>query len=75
MLSGTDSDGDGIPDDAEVLLGLNPRNPVDAQEDFDRDGLTNLREYQLGTNLLKADTTGMAYPMAMRSTTTTRIHS
>src|SRR5205807_1369980 len=46
ILSSTDSDGDGIPDDVEIALGLNPNNPVDAQEDFDRDGLTNLQEYQ-----------------------------
>src|SRR5262249_8677471 len=31
-------------------------NPVDAQEDFDRDGLTNLREFQLGTDIRNADT-------------------
>ena len=37
---------------------MNPNNPVDAQEDFDRDGLTNLQEYQLGTELRKADTDG-----------------
>lgn len=56
VLSSLDSDGDGIPDDAEVQLGLDPHNPVDAQEDFDRDNLTNLREYQLGTNLRNRDT-------------------
>jgi len=55
---GVDSDGDGIPDDVEVALGLDPHNPVDAQEDFDRDGLTNLQEYQLGTDIRKADTDG-----------------
>src|SRR5207249_10434904 len=38
VLSSTDTDGDGIPDDVEITLGLDPRNPVDAQEDFDRDG-------------------------------------
>ena len=48
-LGGTDSDGDGIPDDVELSRGLNPNNPVDAQEDFDRDGLTNLDEIQRGT--------------------------
>ena len=37
-------------------MGLNPNNPVDAQEDFDRDGLTNREEYQRGTDLRKADT-------------------
>ena len=54
--STTDSDGDGIPDDFELSMGLNPNNPVDAQEDFDRDGLTNLQEYQQGSDIRKADT-------------------
>ncbi|MET0646110.1 MAG: Ig-like domain-containing protein, partial [Pyrinomonadaceae bacterium] len=55
VLSGADSDGDSIPDDAEVRLGLDPRNPADAQEDFDRDGFTNLEEYRLGTDIRLAD--------------------
>ena len=55
---GADSDGDGIPDADEVALGLNPNNAIDAVEDFDRDNLTNLQEYQLGTNLRVADTDG-----------------
>lgn len=58
VLASGDSDGDGIPDDAEISLGLDPHNPVDAQEDFDRDGLTNLQEYPLGTNLRNRDTDG-----------------
>lgn len=58
ILSGADSDGDGIPDDAEIRLGLDPKNPVDAQEDFDRDGLTNLQEFSLGTDIRNADTDG-----------------
>ena len=53
-LSG-DSDGDGIPDDVELSLGLDPHNPVDAQEDLDRDGLTNFREFQLGTGIRNSD--------------------
>src|SRR3989442_9494221 len=57
-LSGVDSDGDGIPDDVEIRLGLDPHNPVDAQEDFDRDNLTNLQEYLLGTDIHNADTDG-----------------
>ncbi len=61
-----DSDGDGIPDDAELRLGLNPHDPTDALLDLDHDGLTNLQEYQIGTDLRKADTDGMGSPTAKR---------
>jgi YVTN family beta-propeller protein len=53
-----DSDGDGIPDDAEIRLGLNPHDPTDALLDPDHDGLTNLQEYQLGTDPHNPDTDG-----------------
>ena len=53
-----DSDGDGIPDDVEQRFGLDPNNPVDALDDPDHDGLTNLQEYQHGTELTTADTDG-----------------
>lgn len=53
-----DSDGDGIPDDAELRLGLNPHDPTDALLDFDHDGLTNLQEYQIGTDIRNPDTDG-----------------
>ena len=62
VLSNLDSDSDGIPDEAEVSLGLDPRNPVDAQEDFDRDNLINLREHALGSNLRNPDTDGDDLP-------------
>ena len=55
---GADSDGDGIPDDYEIAHGMNPHDPSDALLDFDHDGLSNLREYQLGTNPNLADTDG-----------------
>jgi hypothetical protein len=58
VLSSTDSDGDGIPDDAEIRLGLDPHNPIDAQEDFDRDGLNNLQEFLRGTDIRNRDTDG-----------------
>lgn len=57
-VTGTDTDGDGIPDADEIRLGLDPHNPVDAQEDLDRDDLTNLKEFQLGTDIRKRDTDG-----------------
>ncbi|WP_427501178.1 Ig-like domain-containing protein [Methylomonas sp. MED-D] len=53
-----DADNDGLPDDFELANGLNPNDPLDAQEDPDNDGLTTKREYQLGTNFRLADTDG-----------------
>ncbi len=55
---GADTDGDGIPDEAEILLGLNPNDPIDAVEDQDADGLTALEEYNLGTDIFNADSDG-----------------
>ncbi|WP_288388947.1 Ig-like domain-containing protein, partial [uncultured Alteromonas sp.] len=55
---GGDMDSDGIPDDAERALGLNPNDPIDALEDHDNDGLSALEEYQAGTNIFEADTDG-----------------
>ena len=45
-----DSDGDGIPDAVETSLGLNPRDPTDAEGDMDADGFTNLEEFQAKTD-------------------------
>ncbi|MFH1082399.1 MAG: hypothetical protein V1751_03310, partial [Pseudomonadota bacterium] len=45
--SGTDWDGDGIPNDWEINKGLNPLESYDSLEDPDNDGKSNLEEYQL----------------------------
>ncbi len=50
VVLGDDSDGDGIPDDWEITHGLNPNDSLDALLDLDRDGLTNLQEFESGTN-------------------------
>lgn len=56
-----DQDGDQMDDDWERANGLDPtRN--DAEEDPDKDELTNLREYQLDTNPKNADTDGDGMP-------------
>jgi hypothetical protein len=47
-----DTDGDGIPDAAERLMGLNPADPTDAALDPDGDGMSNLQEYLAGTDRL-----------------------
>ena len=57
-LAGVDRDGDGIPDDEEIRLGMNPNNPADALLDLDRDGLTALEEYRAGTDPRNPDSDG-----------------
>ena len=39
-----DSDGDGMPDDYEIKIGLNPKNPADAAA-YRASGYTNIEEY------------------------------
>ena len=60
-----DSDGDGLPDAVEVLLGLDPNNSdtggtgiPDGSKDFDHDGLSNAAEVLLGTDPTNEDTNG-----------------
>ncbi|MEK9947762.1 MAG: hypothetical protein VW579_01270, partial [Verrucomicrobiales bacterium] len=45
-----DRDMDGMPDDWEESLGLDPDNPDDAWEDADGDGMVNLHEYFAATD-------------------------
>jgi hypothetical protein len=56
--NGPDSDGDGIADLLERLLGLDPRNPLDAERDLDGDGLGTATELRLGLNPLASDSDG-----------------
>jgi hypothetical protein len=55
VVLSADTDGDGLPDDLELSLGLNPNDPADALEDFDKDGASNRDEGLAGTNIRDAD--------------------
>ncbi|MBP7825981.1 MAG: lamin tail domain-containing protein [Verrucomicrobia bacterium] len=50
-----DSDGDGMPDAWELVHGLDPDSPLDADLDADQDGASNLQEYLVGTDPQDAD--------------------
>ncbi|MFH0952972.1 MAG: Amuc_1099 family pilus-like system protein [Verrucomicrobiota bacterium] len=49
-----DADQDLLPDEYEVAHGMNPYSPDDAAEDWDKDGFSNLEEYQSGTDIKDA---------------------
>jgi outer membrane protein assembly factor BamB len=53
---GPDGDVDGLPDRWERQYGLDSEDPTDALLDTDVDALSNLAEFQSGTNPLLADT-------------------
>jgi hypothetical protein len=54
----TDTDGDTLPNIWERDNGLDPEDSTDASEDPDDDGLTNLEEYEEGTDPLNDDSDG-----------------
>ncbi|MDO8588603.1 MAG: hypothetical protein Q7T82_16365 [Armatimonadota bacterium] len=53
-----DTDGDGLSDQWEEAYGFDPNNAGEQSLDPDDDGLTNLQEYQTGTNPTDPDTDG-----------------
>ncbi|MEA3559289.1 MAG: fibronectin type III domain-containing protein [Candidatus Thermoplasmatota archaeon] len=54
-----DTDNDGIPDDIETSNDfLSPSDPSDADEDEDKDGLTNVEEYRRNTSMVDPDSDG-----------------
>ncbi|MCK5773052.1 MAG: hypothetical protein KAH57_04630, partial [Thermoplasmata archaeon] len=46
----TDTDGDGMPDEWELIYGFDPDDPTDAALDPDGDGISNLDEYKQGSD-------------------------
>lgn len=50
-----DADADLLPDDWEILVGLDPTNPLDATLDDDGDGLWNIAEYVFSMDPFEID--------------------
>lgn len=57
-----DTDNDGLPDNWEIVMGLDPQNAADALKDNDGDLLSNYDEYVLRLNPLRPDTDGDGLP-------------
>ena len=58
IANGHDNDNDGIPDQYEIENGLDFLDANDINSDHDNDGLTNLEEFNLGTEAGNPDTDG-----------------
>lgn len=63
--SNKDSDGDSLPDNWELLYGMDPNSDSDAKLDTDNDGYLNFEEFYLATNPLNSD----SFPMQTGWTT------
>lgn len=57
-----DSDGDGLPDNWEIAMGMNPKSDEDALLDQDGDGLYALIEWQQYADPRKTDSDGDGMP-------------